>query len=371
LAARFYWPRGIATDSSGTIYVADTYNHTIRKITAGGVVATVAGAAEASGSLDGIGSAARFTIPQGIATDSRGSAYVADTNNHIIRKVTPDGAVATFAGSPGVSGSIDGIGSSARFNRPYGIAIDIADNIYVADTNNHTIRRITPSGTVSTLAGTAGVNGSADGIGAATSFYYPQGIACDRVGNILVAETYNHTIRKITQTGIVTTFAGTARIIGSQDGIGTSSRFFSPWGIAADALDNLYVADYDNHTIRKITPDGMVTTLAGNPGASGSEDGLGSAARFNNPRGVATDLDGNVYIADSRNSTIRKITPAGFVTTVVGIAGMIGFLPGAMPGVIRPPMGIAIANRTLLFTSANGVAQVTPLPQSVQETLSK
>jgi sugar lactone lactonase YvrE len=317
-AARFNFPRGIAADATGNLYVADTNNQTIRKITAVGVVSTLAGSSGSAGSADGTSTVARFNSPIGLATDSAGNIYVADTNNHTIRKITPAGEVSTWAGSAGNAGSVDATGTAAQFNYPRGIAIDATDNLYVADTENSTIRKITPAGEVSTLAGSVGSAGSADGAGAAAQFNSPQGLATDSAGNVYVADTNNQTIRKITAAGMVSTFAGSSGSAGSVDGTGTVARFNSPIGLATDSAGNIYVADTNNHTIRKITPAGEVSIWAGSAGNAGSVNGTGTAARFNSPQGLAIDIESNVYVADTNNHTVRKITPAGVVSTVVG-----------------------------------------------------
>jgi len=305
-------PLGVATDSAGNVYVADS-NNTIRKITPAGAVSTLAGTPGVAGNADGTGVAARFNSPRGVATDSAGNVYVADSNNNTIRKITPAGAVSTLAGTAGVGGSADDTGAAARFYFPEGVATDSAGNVYVADSNNNTIRKITPAGAVSTLAGTVGVGDSADDTRAAVSFNFPRGVATDSAGNVYVADTFNHTIRKITPAGVVTTLAGTAGVTGSTDGTGAAASFNRPVGVATDSAGNVYVADSFNDTIRKITPAGAVSTLAGTAGVTGSTDATGAAASFNFPQGVATDSAGNVYVADSNNSTIRKITPAGAV----------------------------------------------------------
>jgi hypothetical protein len=195
-AARFYLPNGVAVDSAGNVYVADASNCTIRKVTAGGVVTTLAGLAESYGSADGTGSAAQFVYPTGVAEDSAGNVYVADNNNSTIRKVTAGGVVTTLAGLAGSSGSADGTGSAARFNGPLGVAVDNAGNVYVADAGNSTIRKVTAGGVVTTLAGFAGSSGSADGTGSAARFYIPRGVAVDSAGNVFVADGGNNTIRK-------------------------------------------------------------------------------------------------------------------------------------------------------------------------------
>ncbi|MCC7288710.1 MAG: hypothetical protein IT503_21240 [Burkholderiaceae bacterium] len=254
--------------------------------------------------------------PFGVVSDLSGNLYVAEFSAHRIRKITPDGLVSNFAGEGGVFGSADGVGTAARFSNPQGLAIDGADNLYVADTGNQTIRKITPAGVVTTLAGQAREFGFADGTGSAARFNGPRGIASDTLGDVYVADSSNQVIRRITPDGVVTTIAGAPGVAGSQDGAAAAARFKDPPGIAVDAAGNLYVADQGNHTIRKITPDGVVSTIAGLAGAAGYADGSGSAARFNNPEGIAVDAAGNVYVADRGNSAIRRITPAGVVSTV-------------------------------------------------------
>jgi len=361
-AASFRGPTGVATDSAGNVYVADSSNNTLRKITPAGLVTTFAGTAGAFGSTDATGAAARFNGPAGAAADSAGNVYVADQQNHTLRKITPAGVVTTLAGTAGVTGSTDATGAAARFNSPLGVATDDAGNVYVADFGNHTIRKITPAGAVTTLAGTAGVTGSTDATGAAARFSSPLGVATDSAGNVYVGDTNNNTVRKITPAGVVTTLAGTAGVTGSTDATGAAASFFAPLGVATDSAGNVYVADLGNHTLRKITPAGVVTTLAGTAGAFGSTDATGAAARFDGPFGVATDSAGNVYVADSGNSTLRKITPAGAVSTLAGVAGQTGFAPGALPGLLGNPSGVAVSGTSLYITIYNGVAVVQNLP---------
>ncbi len=330
-AAGFYDPSGVTVDGSGIVYVADSFNHAIRKITPAGSVSTIAGLAGTSGSADGNGSAARFDRPTGVATDSAGNVYVADFNNSTIRKITPSGVVSTLAGQAGSLGSADGTGSAARFDYPSGIAVDGSGNVYVADFGNHVIRKITSAGVVSTLAGLAGRSGTRDGTGSVALFHYPTGVAVDGSGNVYVADSFYDTIRKVTPVGAVSTIAGSAgRISGfeginfSADGTGSAARFASPWGVATDGAGNVYVADLNNHTIRKVTPAGVVSTLAGLAGSSGSMDGTGSAARFDYPSGVAVDRSGNVFIADMGNHCIRKGVPAPGLADVATIDAAYG-----------------------------------------------
>ena len=309
--ASFYQPFGVAVDASGNVYVADYGSNKIRKITPLGVVSTLAGNNK-SGSTDGVGTAASFYYPNGVAVDASGNVYVADVGNYKIRKITPAGVVSSLAG--GTFGNADGIGTVASFSSPVGLTVDASNNLYVADQGNNKIRKITPSGVVSSLAGsTYSVYGSTDGTGTAASFNSPKGVAVDASGNVYVADYVNNMIRKITPAGVVSTLAGSTKS-GSSDGVGTAASFYYPAGVAVDTSGNVYVADMLNNMIRKITPAGVVSTLAGST-TSGSKDGVGTAASFFQPRGVAVDASGNVYVADLGNDNIRKIS----IGTKVGI----------------------------------------------------
>jgi len=281
--------------------------------------------------------------------------YIADANNDTIRYSQPVGAnwwVTTMAGSPGMEGSDDGTGSLARFWSPWGVGVDGYGNVFIGDSNNYTIRRMTPSSEVVTMAGTAGIAGNDDGNGPAASFNYPVGVALDSLGNVYVADFINSLIRQVTPAGDVTTVAGDGTE-GGEDGIGTEASFYSPSGIAIDAYDTLYIADYGNHTIRKITtPDFVVTTLAGLNGYPGSADGAGSNARFQNPSGIAVDNAGNVYVADTNNQTIRKITPAGMVSTLAGLVNHPGPDNGTGSAArFNTPVGLAVDNNGYLFVA--------------------
>ena len=333
-AARFDAPDNVAADGAGNLYVADSTSHTIRKVVVStGTVTTIAGTAGMSGSTDGTGAGARFNGPDSVEVDGAGNLYVADFGNHTIRKlVVSTGAVTTIAGTAGMSGSTDGMGAVARFNGPAGVAADGAGNLYVADSGNHTIRKVVVStGAVTTIASTAGMTGITDGTGAVARFYYPYGIAADGADNLYVADTGNHTIRKVVlSTGAVTTIAGTAGTPDSTDGTGPVARFNGPAHVAADGAGNLYVADLNNRAIRQVVlSTGAVTTTAGRARMSGSTDGTGAAARFYNPFGLAADGAGNLYVADNGNQTIRKVVVStGAVTTVAGMAGMTGSTDG-------------------------------------------
>ena len=304
-AATFHTPYGIATDGT-SLFVADTGNSTIRKIDIiSGLVSTLTGSAGVSGSTDGTGTGALFHAPCGITTDGT-NLYVADTGNSTIRKVViSTGVVTTLAGS-GATGSADGIGTLASFNLPFGITTD-GTNLYVADTGNSTIRKVVIStGEVTTLAGTAGVPGSADGTGTAAMFHTPYGLVI--YGTILyVADTGNSTIRTINiASGAVATFVGMAGVPGSIDGTGAAARFQSPCDVTTDG-SILYITDTANSTIRKVLiSSGTVATLAGYPGFFGSNDGTGIGARFYHPVGI-TSFASILYVTDTLNSTIRRV----------------------------------------------------------------
>ncbi|WP_018344351.1 NHL repeat-containing protein [Cytophaga aurantiaca] len=303
IAASFSGPRGLAMDGSGNIYVADFGNHLIRKITSAGVVSTFAGTGSA-GFVDGTGTAASFNSPRGLAVDAFGNVFVADWGNHTIRKITPAGVVTKYAGT-GSYGSVNAKGTSASFNSPAAVAFDRDGNLYVADTGNDLIRKISPARVVTTLAG-SGSSGNSNGNGTAATFNEPFGITVQSSGNIIVADRSNHLIRKITPAGIVTTLAGSGTI-GSADGVGTAASFYNPYCITADSYGNLYVTDWANNLIRRITDAGKVTTLAGGS-SQNAADGKGANASFNFPTGIVVDSQGNLYVSDSNNNTIRKIS---------------------------------------------------------------
>ncbi|MDR2208971.1 MAG: hypothetical protein LBE22_08385 [Azoarcus sp.] len=406
-AARFTNLRAIAIDPAGNLYVVDSTR--IRKVTKEGEVSTLAGSGE-SGFADGVGSAAQFSRAEGIAVDAAGNLYVADTSNNCIRKVTPKGEVSTLAGNR-ESGFADGPGSTARFSHPRGITIDKKGNLYV--TANTRIRRIafnvlaendassvsaTPTVTVSTLAG-SDKKGPADGSGSEAQFAYTRSAAIDKVGNLFVTD--GSRIRKITMDGEVSTFGddkaagfssltgiaidkagnlyvvdrGKARIHkvstdgevstfagsgtqGFSDGFGSAAQFKEPHGLAIDEADNLYVADTSNNRIRKITPKGEVSTLAGRK--EGFANGTGKSARFSRPSGIAIDAAGNLYVADTYNSRIRKITKEGVVSTFAGSMEY-GYEDGSQSAAqFFKPHGIAIDKSGHLYvTDGDRIRKVT------------
>ncbi len=396
-AASFNGPLGVTVDSAGNVYVADTYNDTIRKITNSGtgwVVTTLAGRAQNSGFSDGTGTNALFAFPESLAADSTGNIYVADTGNNMVRMVTSAGLVTTVAGVGATSvGSANGTGSAARFNTPAGAAVDTNGNVYVADILNYTIRKVTPTGVVSTIAGTAGNPGTNDGVGTEARFIEPSSVAVDSAGNVYVADLGN-AIRKVTPAGLVTTLAEGSSgavamdsadnlyasesygiLIVTSAGVMTTNQaeasFAGVVSLAVDSAGNLYTANSDNDTILEVTPAGVVTTIAGQEGASGSADGTGTNAQFYFPLadfapfypggnlvGLAVDGAGNIYVPDTYNDTIRKVTPVGtnwVVSTIAGATIVAGSTDGA-GSVARfySPQGVAVDRSGNVYVADTG-----------------
>jgi sugar lactone lactonase YvrE len=335
---------GLALDSTGNLYLADPNDDTIRRmVLATGATVTLAGH-EPFGAADGAGTAAAFDEPRAVVADRAGHLYVADTDNDTIRLVVIDtGATISLAGSPAVSGAADGRGGEATFDHPSGLAIDGAGNLYIADTGNDTIRRmIISSAVVSTLAGSPSVSGSADGSGPAARFNGPTGLALDDSGNLFVADSSNRTIRRIVvATGAVTTIAGTTGLSGTADGQGGGATFQMPNGLALDGSGGLYVAD--SGSIRKISlTTGVVTTLAAGAGAFGEATGL------------TIDGEGYPLVADTPNKRIVRLDLArNAVVTLVGPPGANGDdVVGALPAGLSWPMGLALGSNGDLFVTS-------------------
>jgi len=292
-SASFFFPRGLAIDAADNIYVADFNNYKIRKITSEGVVTTLAGsgttAGTGSGNVDGNGTAAMFSGVTDVAVDGAGNVFVADGGNYKIRKITPSGEVTTFAG--GTVGTNDGIGVAAQFTAIRAIAFDASGNLFITD--NDRIRKITPTAQVTTFA---------------TGLDVSNGLAIDKQGNLILG-IYNK-LYKVTATGVVSVFAGSTR--GYANGTLATALFKSIEDVAIDAAGNLYISEaFDCHRIRKITPAGEVSTLTGSTastnGVYGSTNGLLAVALYNYPKGLAFDSKGNLFVADSYNHVIRKI----------------------------------------------------------------
>ena len=307
-----------------------------------GAVSTLAGSG-VSGFADGPAATAKFYVPRGVAVDGSGSVYVADTLNHRIRKIDSLGVVSTLAGS-GVSGFADGPAATAQFNEPFAVEVDRSGNVFVADRLNHRIRRIDSLGVVSTLAGPSGF---ADGPAGTAQYSGPHGVAVDGLGNVYVADRVNHRIQKIDSLGVVSTLAGSG-VSGFADGPAATAQFNYPIGVAADGSGNVYVAESSGHRIRKIDSLGVVSTLAGS-GVSGFADGPAPTAQFSYPYGVAVDGSGNVYVGDMVNFRIRKIanTTAQSTTTTTTVPAAAGTLTAKIIRLANSPAGDSVYEVTL------------------------
>jgi sugar lactone lactonase YvrE len=323
-SARLNAPAGMAVDAGGSLYIADAGNNRIRKVDVSGVITTVAGSGIAGSSGDGAPAiAAQLNGPLGVAVDTAGNLYIADEGNSRIRKVDVAGVMTTVAGNGVAAFAGDGSQAAlASLNHPRGVAVDRAGNIYIADTRNIRVRRVTPARVISTVAGTGGRGFAGDG-GPATQALMraPHGLAVDRLGNLLLADYGNNEVRLIEAGGIITTVAGSAIPSGSEEGgLATSVGLAHPRSVAADAGGNSYISDWNNNRVWKVNAQGVITTLAGTriPGFSG-DGGPAAQAQLNAPHGVAVDAEGNVYIADQNNHRVRRVRVVdGIIETIAG-----------------------------------------------------
>jgi len=347
-------PEAMATDNANNLYVST--GHLFYKIAPNGTKTVFVGSSTA-GSADGTGTFARFRNPYGIVFDGVGAFYVGDTYNATIRKVTLAGVVTTIAGSPGVTGTADGTGSAARFTYPSSMTFD-GSNLYVIDNNE--IRKVTPSGVVTTIAGAANFNGWADGIGANARFTAPEAIIWDGGTGLIVADFYHYTLRRISLAdNSVTTFAGQGPEYGTVDGQGTAARI-SPWCFAAGSDGYIYFPD--GTTIRRFDAAGNVSTFAGVAGDARIINGPLSAARFKYPTGLAFDPSGNLYVCENSDYVVRKIATDGTVSTFAGVVGLQGTLDGPRgSSYLYSPFGITSDSHGNLFvTDYNAVRKITP-----------
>lgn len=354
--AQFNGITGLAMSPSGTLYLADAGNYSLRTLS-NGMVSTMAGEALYNTAADGLGAQAGFGFPVGIAIGGDGAVYVADGDADAIRRVGLDGQVTTIAGALGFTStsSVDGTGSAASFAWPQALTSAPDGGLYAVDLLTSAIRHVSLSGSVTTLSITTSPYGG--------THPWFDGIAVRQDGSLaLTDQTWDFVMTLPAGGGAMTTLAGSGQN-GGVDGNATTASFDVPTGIVADKSGNVYVSDEFGCTLRKVDAQGNVTTLAGSAGQCGFADGLGAAARFNSPRGMAIDAaTGSLYIADTDNHVIRKVTQEGVVTTVVGRAGCQGFVTGALPGCISWPQAVAIDGHTLYITTARGVAVARGVP---------
>ena len=370
--AQLNGPVGVAADSAGNLYIADRLNHRIRKVDSAGTITKFAGGGEITFSGDG-GPAdkAQLRIPIGVAADTAGNLYIADTGAHRIRKVDSSGGITTIAGTGerGFSGD-GGPATEAQLDGPVGVAADTAGNLYIADWNNDRIRKVDSSGVITTIAGTEERGFSGDG-GPATEagLYRPTGIAMDAAGNLYIADTDNHRIRKVDSSGGITTIAGTGeRGSGGDGGPATEAQLGSPFGVAADTAGNLYIADRFNHRIRRVDSAGVISTIAGSgEHGFGGDGGPATEAQLNGPSGVAADTAGNLYIADQGNNRIRKVDSTGVISTIAG-TGERGFGGDGGPATeaqLDSPFGVAAdtaGNLYIADRTNHRIRVLTPIP---------
>ncbi|MEV0924497.1 RICIN domain-containing protein [Streptomyces spongiicola] len=314
VSAQLNRPSGIAVDGTGSLYVAD-YSHRVRKITSDGTISTVAGTGVAGfGGDGGPAASAQLNYPRGLAVDGADAVYIADGNNHRVRKITPDGTISTVAGTGSVGfGGDGGPATSARLHTPLSVAVDGAGDLYIADHGNHRIRKVTADGTISTVAGTGAAGFSGDGGPAASArLHNPYAVAVDGTGDLHVADCGNQRVRKITPDGTISTVAGTGSVgFGGDGGPATSARLHTPLSVAVDGAGDLHIADYGNHRVRKITPDGTISTVAGTGAAGfGGDGGPPASAQLNNPFGLAVDCVDTLLIADHANNRVRRVASA-------------------------------------------------------------
>jgi trimeric autotransporter adhesin len=357
ISAEISWPNGVAVDSSGNLYIADSDNHHIRKVTPDGIISTVAGNGTAGYSGDGGPAAsAALNSPGSVAVDSSGNLYIADYLNNRIRKVTPDGIISTVAGN-GIEGFSGDGGSAitAAIYNPWGVAVDSSGNLYIADAGNSRVRKVTPDGIISTIAGNGSPGYSGDG-GSATSaeMYYPSSVALDSSGNLYIVDDVGF-VRKVTPDGIISTVFGAW--YSGDGGSATSAEISGPFNVAVDSSGNLYFTDANNNRIRKVTPGGIISTVAGNNiGNYGGDSGSDTDAMLAVPTGLAMDSSGNLYVSESCSSFIKKVTADGIITTVAG-NGAYGYGGDGGPATsaqIKCPYGVAMDSSGNLFIADTG-----------------
>jgi uncharacterized protein (TIGR03437 family) len=363
--AHFLSPVALATDANGNLYVADNVAQVVRKITAGGSISTIAGTVYmiGFGGDGGPSTAALFLNPSGLAIDKVGNLLVADYGNNRVRKVdTLALTISAFAGTGAQLGD-GGVATASQLLQPTGTALDAAGNLYIADTANHRIRKVDKSGKISTIAGTGVVGYSGDGSAAtAAQLNFPSGVAVDSNGNILIADTGNSRIRQISPTGNMTTVAGTGTYgFGGDGASATRAQLASPTCVRVDANNNIYISDADVGRIRKVNSQGTISTVAGGNGTSYGDGGQATAARLISPGCVAFDAANNMYIADTWDNTVRKVDSSGTITTYAGNINLLGFAGdggAATAAALFLPYDIAIDGAGNLFIADTANARI-------------
>jgi sugar lactone lactonase YvrE len=373
--ARLNAPDGILIDKAGQLYIGDTGNHRVRKVSASGIISTVAGSGTAGFDADGgPATSADLSSPRGLALDAAGNLLIADSGNNRIRKVNSSGIIGTFAGAvPSGSTGDGGVATVARLASPAGVTVDGAGSVWIADQNNHRIRVVEPNGVIHTFAGDSHFGGDG-GLATSARLLFPAGVAFDGAGNFYVADRDNQRIRIVTTAGLIGTIAGGATSGFAGDGGNATAARFSLTtattpanaGVAIDAIGNIYVADRANNRIRKITTDGAINTVAGSAGSGYTGDGFSATrARLNSPQGVAVDGAGNIFIADTGNHVIRKVTTDGLIATIAG-GGSPGYSGDGGPAVqalLNGPQAVAVdslGNLYIADTGNHAVRRITP-----------
>jgi uncharacterized repeat protein (TIGR01451 family) len=353
--AQLYYPTGVALDAAGNLYIADSNNHRIRQVSPAGIINTVAGSGSSGYSGDGgAATAASLYYPYGVTVDASGNLYIADSDNYRIRMVSASGTITTVAGNGTCCFSGDGgAATKAQLDSPSGVAVDAAGDLYIADRYNGRIRKVSASGTITTIAGNGSYGYAGDGAAASTAvFRYPEGVAVDASGNVYIADSGNARIRQITAAGAIATLAGGG--VGD-GGLGVFGLLNQPSGVARDNAGNTYVADTNNSRVRKVAANGTITTVAGTaaPGSAG-DGGAAVSAQLNAPQGLALDAAGNLYIADTNNYRVRKVDSSGNITTVAGngkCCGRTGDGGAATNAEIGTPYGLAVDASGNLYIS--------------------
>ncbi|MFF1377448.1 hypothetical protein [Streptomyces sp. NPDC058308] len=370
VGTKLHYPYGVAVDGSGNVYIADTHNHRVRRITPEGAITTVAGNGDAGFVSDGGPAVAtRLNYPTDVAVDGAGNLYIADRHNHRIRKVTPDGNITTVAGNGNAGFISDGGPAVATpLNYPWSVTVDEAGNLYIGDTNNHRVRKVDTRGTITTVAGTGQAGYVSDGGPAvATKLHYPFGVALDSAGTLYIADRYNHRVRKVTPNNIITTVAGNGNAGYVADGgpaVATSLNY--PVGVALDSAGNLYIGDTNNHRVRKVTTNGIVTTVAGT-GTAGyvADGGPAAGTHLYHPHGVAVDRSGSLFIADGYNHRIRRVYGvATVVPATPPVADLYGkvLAPASVPRGQEFDLGAQVRSRGPAVVDGDLVTVVLNLP---------